>query len=551
MSNILFGNQPPVKLLINHDEYWDVFACDDITSAYCFPNGIDTGCLISYIDFEDKKSYVTPDGKSIAGLESYVYESAVTTEDYSLNNIGSVGVDNGLILFCRRHISQAEFTKLYTQSSFAVPSKTTLHLQEVSGNTEKFNFAMSFSEKENAEMMNGGFYQGFFQTICDTYKVLPSELEDCWQLEFVIKKSDLEEPDKSINKFYPENKGIFFYMGTRAENKWWKYYGHFDDELSAITANKDNSFCVSGNGLDNYVDDNYLKDKYVPFTEYDGLKENYFKDGYFKSDSAISEESLTLDNGIPLIDDGDSYSFSSDNKYLIFDRTKEGKTVCTFDSADTYTFYGKKHHSSENLFTVLDRTPTGKTVCDFDKGTDGLEPEKYSLFSDLYRNSFALQITEKGALSYRYLVQDCDSENDNAYKIISESTKNGVIENDKWYDISIKIRKVSDKNMRLYFYINGYLFFISKQLDLFNFKDLNDEYERQEAVPYNISLGGGTIGLSEVIYPDFMACPDFVFPLEKNFCGTFDGYIRSFRFYDCDKEYMSIFGNYEEESKKF
>ena len=53
MSNILFGNQPLVKLLINHDEYWDVFACDDITSAYCFPNGIDTGCLISYIDFED------------------------------------------------------------------------------------------------------------------------------------------------------------------------------------------------------------------------------------------------------------------------------------------------------------------------------------------------------------------------------------------------------------------------------------------------------------------------------------------------------------------
>ena len=67
-------------------------------------------------------------------------------------------------------------------------TRPTLHLQEVSGNTEKFNFSMSFSEKENAEMMNGGFYQGFFQTICDTYKVLPSELEDCWQLEFVIKK---------------------------------------------------------------------------------------------------------------------------------------------------------------------------------------------------------------------------------------------------------------------------------------------------------------------------------------------------------------------------
>ena len=86
--------------------------------------------------------------------------------------------------------------------------------------------------------------------------------------------------------------------------------------------------------------------------------------------------------------------------------------------------------------------------------------------------------------------------------------------------------------MKLYFYVNGFLVFISKELDEFNFRELNDTYQKQEGVPYSISLGGGTQGLLESILPDYYNTPDYIFPIEKDFCGTFLGDIKSFKIID-------------------
>ena len=74
---------------------------------------------------------------------------------------------------------------------------------------------------------------------------------------------------------------------------------------------------------------------------------------------------------------------------------------------------------------------------------------------------------------------------------------------------------------------------MSKELPTFNFKALDDTDDKQEGVPFNISLGGGTQGLADVIYYDYNNTPTDVLPLEKNFAGTFIGYIKSFKYYDC------------------
>ena len=39
-----------------------------------------------------------------------------------------------------------------------------------------------------------------------------------------------KESDKTLNDKYPNNKGIFFYIGTRAENKWIYLYDKDDRE---------------------------------------------------------------------------------------------------------------------------------------------------------------------------------------------------------------------------------------------------------------------------------------------------------------------------------
>ena len=94
--------------------------------------------------------------------------------------------------------------------------------------------------------------------------------------------------------------------------------------------------------------------------------------------------------------------------------------------------------------------------------------------------------------------------------------------------------------MKILFYVNGYLIFISKELPLFDFKNIDDVQEKQECVPYNISLGGGTLGLLETILPNYYAISDYILPIEQDFCGTFMGDIKSFKMYEGFIDYSSI-----------
>ena len=52
-------------------------------------------------------------------------------------------------------------------------------------------------------------------------------------------------------------------------------------------------------------------------------------------------------------------------------------------------------------------------------------------------------------------------------------------------------------------------------------------------MPFNISIGGGTQGLSETIMPDYMSEPTEVFDIERHFGGSFIGDFKSFKFHTC------------------
>jgi hypothetical protein len=92
--------------------------------------------------------------------------------------------------------------------------------------------------------------------------------------------------------------------------------------------------------------------------------------------------------------------------------------------------------------------------------------------------------------------------------------------------------------------------YITKDLPKVNLHDLDDLYEKQEGVPYNISLGGGTQGLSETILNNYMLNPTRTYPIEENFAGSFIGYFKSFKFYGCPMEYTDILNNAKVEEKK-
>ena len=72
------------------------------------------------------------------------------------------------------------------------------------------------------------------------------------------------------------------------------------------------------------------------------------------------------------------------------------------------------------------------------------------------------------------------------------------------------------------------------------FKDLFEYREKQEGVPFNYSLGGGTQGLIET---NTIGGPDPLdenLIIEKNFAGSFLGDISKFRLYECCLDITTI-----------
>jgi len=537
-NNIQEFEMASVRLQVNYDEYYDLYLSEKSGMGYCFPTTLDTNCLISYIDFTKRETY---ENNTVKADTAYTYEEAVTTEDYTLYNIGSVGVDNGLIDFDITTIREDDFYNLFANSTLSVPPHANLILTKVSalnGKKSSLNNKIEYQEEEGAKF-DGSYFQGFFQTLCDKYKVLPTELEDCWHWEFVLKGN-----------------GTFFYIGTRAENKWWRYYGHYDYEVNQLDKRECDGL---NNDKEHYISpsDTYFADDYLFNDEQEDFL-SYFADDYIqRSTSAVAmnvKDEFGNDLGIPLNDGNSSTVFETDNKFLLFGRGCEQYTTKTYNG-EKYTYYYARHPYNENLFLKLNRGKNCYNVDDLKREREiSGSAQKYTLFKDLYNNAFSLSVTPNGAVEYKYLVANCD-ETHPTYKIESEHTKDGIIDVNKFNVINVKVRRVGSTKMKIYFYINGYLNFISKELPLFNFRALDDMYEKQEGVPFNISLGGGTQGLSSVVFDDVFKypCSEYILPLEKEFGkDTFQGNIKSFKFYDCDKEFMEIQGNYlwERKNKK-
>ena len=84
----------------------------------------------------------------------------------------------------------------------------------------------------------GGFYQGFYKLFGYDYEIFPERMNKGWAVEMLLKPRLINEyaplsGETTLNVIYPENKNIIFYMGTRAENK---YYHHADGFMGGITA---------------------------------------------------------------------------------------------------------------------------------------------------------------------------------------------------------------------------------------------------------------------------------------------------------------------------
>ena len=663
MSNLKENNLHVIRTRLNKDEYWDLFVNNDSFLPYDF-NGdyLYDNCLISYIDMCDADC--TDGSEWIYSKKDYQWESAFTVS-HTMNNISYTGLDNGLFKFRRDMISNKDFVNHFKNDHYEIEEgDNRLKLHTVSGIS--FNYEYPVEIEPCQAKLNGGFFQGFFKTECDKYEVLPSRLESGipWEFEFVLKKCELEpESNKTLNDKYPENKGIFFYMGTRSENKWvYLYDNKFDDtdcqelgygdyvEGGDISPNEHiinnffdpnpDDFMDEFMDIDNYTNFEYYDDslyKYPEgeigldgFVEYEDIDKSRFllekmdcfccgddainkkepkkkkpavsrvffigcqccrscgcvpkkkkkekkpeikrcgeyytndlifgdSDGYISDfdgldydtdylepEMDISNFEYYTDNDFSLKSANDSY-FYTDNKFILFDRTCTGFTVNNWVEGTKMMLYSKKSKFKGNLFILMNRTCTGYTVNNIDKLRDEGNNVYDNTYDDIYDNAFALRITDKGEIGYRMITYDCDIEGEDKTSVLEGYSNEDVIPECEWCTIHVRVLPMLS-TMKLYFYVNGKLVYITKELPKLNLRKLSEMNEKQEGVPFNMSIGGGTQGLAETVMPNYMLDPYHTFPIEKNFAGSFIGYFKSFRFYNCAMEYGYIQNNFKYET---
>ena len=562
MSDIFNNNRNLIDFIITGEDYWDFHLSDDI--GY-FDGNTSSDCLSAYIDFNDPNCVMFDD---VFSKEDNIWEYAVN-EGVDLNYIGVTGVDNGFISYEKDRITNKEFLELFLHSTYNTElDDKRLRLRKVNGNNQIYDYTNNLVHIDNREAceLNGGFYQGFFKIQGQNYQVLPYKIENGWCMEVKLKKSDLENVHTTINDAHPNNKGMFLYIGTRAENKWWEKY----------TVTEEFDKAVNEYGSDEYFSDEYTTDdgdvnsRYIIEEENNSYLESVYGEYFKNTNQYVDDEYLENEEEITGKEElvtSDGYDFNqpniiehkTDNKFLFFNRTKDGFTTKDWDEDSDVTIYEVKKPDIGNYFTLFNRTPNGYDVNSIEKLIEE-KSNQYDVLKDLYRNALGFQIKDDGSIGYKYLVKDCDSETDE-YKIEEMFSKSGVINNDEWYTVSILISPTSNHNienptcelgntsssdeMVISIYVNGKLKLKSKNLPLLNLKALNDLSDKQQGVPYSLSLGGGTQGLCDVININYRELPKYILPLEKEFCGSFIGYIQKFRFFTCPINFIEIRQNYE------
>ena len=508
-GNIKKNNVRGLGLKLRNDEYHDFM----LYKGECYSVSDSLNCVAISMD----ANKIQEDGTWIS---NNVWSNAINN-NVVLEDIGYTGVDNGLIYFRGDRVNNLELIDILTKSIY-IPDGGNVVLKPIS--SCKMRHAYPYELHKNYVSLKGGFFQGFYKIEGKEYQVLPNALENEWNLEFVIRRREFDIPENTIITKYPENNGLFFFMGLRAENKFALYY----------------------NGNNEYVEeeypyrkDNYISNIYDDGKNPDGVCSNNnlpFEEEYMLNDIVIDDDILnvlTTTDGISL-KQNEYEVFETDNKHIFFNRTATGYTSDSWDSnIGGVSFTDIKEGETENKFLFFNRTTTGCTT-----GQMPVINNDYDIIGDLKNNAFALIVNNDGSVGYRYGISDCET--DNGYSVVSERSKPNMVKLDEWVTINVRFSNIGGEQMKLYFYLNGNLVLVSKPLPIFNFRGLKDAPSKQQGVPYNISLGGGTQGLFDGIWLKDVKVKDKYFPLMKDFGGCFIGDIKSFRFYDCFRHYSDI-----------
>jgi len=558
VTNIINYTPNNLKLVLSNKYYWDFYLKNTMPNYAPFTGTTSGTCFVVDFDFNNPAIFGTGTTSADTIYSTQTWTGATNT-GVTANTIGITGIDNGLITFEKLSAdttNQALLSAL-TASTLYIPSgDTRFMMTRVTGMTEQYEYPMNFvtSTGTTGDYMDfcGGFYQGYYKLDGFDYQVLPNRVNKGWVAEFWLKKSDSTcsgTTATTLNDLYPDNKGFFFYMGTRAENKFWDVFEGLNTGCTSActtpigctgtvttfcTVPKENQIVLSsGVSLDPpEIKEIEIKNQFMIYHNGQATTTHYGI-SYPKGKTApeFTGDSITITATTQLLED-------NRNPFLIY-CNKCNSTGCSCDDSDC------------------------STVCDYSGRTGPLLSLDYNL--DIIDNAIGFRVKDDGSIGYRLLsvTGACSGDTYISGVTVTEGySASGMVTNDVWKNIAIRFyayERMTDEELlckgrrlgRLAIYVNGKVkFWVDDFLEIIP-RRLDTNYQKQVAVPYNISLGGGSQGLLESMTFDGQDPEDLGLNIEKNFAGTFIGSISQFKFYACNLSWVDIENNYKQEKARY
>lgn len=568
MGNIKNFNFNKLDIRLSNSEFWDFYLANDDSSIFVSGNT----CLIAHFDFNDLNIYHNND-VSATTISSLATWTGGTNTGYTFSTIGLTGIDNGLVVFEKDNADYSNLALLsaLTGTSLIIPSgDTRLHLNKVTGTTENFIYPIDMMADNSGmySQFNGGFYQGYYKIDGSTYQVWPDRFKNGWVAEFWLKRDETYltgYTGEKLNNLYPDNKGFFFYWGTRAENKFWNLFdgadtgctsactiplGCTDNVSEWCTIPKETDITISGSNGE-------LITLYPNQTETEIITNPFLLYG------------RATGSGRTCSDCGNSLGFKqltvcSDTGQTI--SITRPKTVVT-NTTNPFLFYGRAKLSGSSCSSCGQPIPSGygnQTVCSSTGFSTSIQFDNLDPKIDVIDNAIGFRIKDDGSIGYRLLTVTgtCSGNTYVSGLTVEEKySTSGMVRYDAWTSVIIRYSvdaltdcelKIKPKRKgRLMFYINGKLKFVVKDFSEFIAKRLEEHMEKQIGVPFNISLGGGSQGLIETQTFDGIDVDDLGLFIERNFAGTFYGGISTFKFNACDLYFTDIQNIYNQEVTRY
>jgi surface protein len=342
--------------------------------------------------------------------------------------------------------------------------------------------------------LNGGFFQGFYKLAGYDYQVFPQRPSLGWTSEFVLRYRWTGNTDVGLNQRYPDNKGTFFYMGARAENKFYHYADGSPKQDSGYTRVTSGLTCMHTCGCASSANtSSQCLQVYQPSggtittclcgcpCECNTTAQYPEKDPLYDGVSNALSLRLSGDTGSPRLCvktyriTGGCESTGTCLTGLTYTTGTSVTEWCStrgiFDDCSGTTYPNVEHWVQ--IDAVFERYEWLDTCDLYDKGGLGL------LVKDVY---FATLEGRSVSLIEPPITRE---------QPYDPASTEVVTFNDMWTEEQ-KYRLGTLK-----FYVNGKLFLVTENFEEIIPRLLNVEKEKQIGVAYNISVGGGTQGLHD------------------------------------------------------